>query len=74
MSDIKRDMSKELSYHQAGVGGEDGCSLQIVGDVSFNAPEDIRKWEQEHIYNAVKIRLGKVGCVSKALALCKAAR
>jgi enolase len=62
----------ELAYNIAGVGGEVGCALQIVADRGIAKPEQIASLAQEMVFNAVKIRLRKVGSISAAMAIGRA--
>ena len=62
----------EMAYNVGGVGGEVGCILQIIADRGFAKPEQVASLAQEMIFNAVKIRLRKVGSISAAMAIAKA--
>lgn len=73
ISDIEHEMSDALSYNFKGVGGEEGCKLQIICDGSCLTPTDITEIDVDKVFNAVKIRLDKFTTVSKAVEMCKAA-
>lgn len=45
------------SYTLKGIGGEEGCFLQIVADRACIHSEDIRQYAQEAVYNAVNVTL-----------------
>ena len=62
----------DLAYNVGGVGGEVGCILQIVADRGIAKPEQIAALAEEMVFNAVKVRLRKVGSVSAAMAIGKA--
>jgi hypothetical protein len=49
--------SLDHSYTLGGVGGEEGCCLQIVADKACLQTEDIRKYAQEAVYNAINVGL-----------------
>ena len=66
-----------LVYAKGGVGGQDGCLLQVVLDAAAVAPEDVKALAvkgSDKSLNAVKVRLDKVKSVGKAMAICKAVR
>lgn len=62
----------QMAYNMAGVGGEVGCALQIVADRGFAKPEQIANLAQEMVFNAVKLRLRKIGSISAAMAIGRA--
>jgi len=74
IADIEHQMSDTLSYNFKGVGGEEGCKLQVICDGSCREPADIAELDVDKVYNAVKINLGKCATVTKAAELCKAAQ
>ena len=43
------------SYTLGGVGGEEGCCLQIVADNACTQSEEIRNTAQEAVYNALNV-------------------
>mmetsp|Transcript_19734 Transcript_19734/g.19065 ORF Transcript_19734/g.19065 Transcript_19734/m.19065 type:complete len:529 (+) Transcript_19734:216-1802(+) len=64
-----------LEYSQAGVGGLEGCRIQIVSDAGLTTPFDIRNlMEAKSAVNAVKLRLDKVKTVTSVLNMCKSIR
>ncbi len=72
---IKEESSDKNSYAVKGVGGDATCNVQVVVDVSNNCltVDDVVRLDNDKVFNAIKIRLGKIGYVSKAIELCKAA-
>lgn len=72
---MKRDpASTTLQYCKNGIGGDDGCALQVVADGGCTDASFIVNYESEMVYNTVKISLQKVGTISQAISLCEAAR
>ena len=73
--DIENDIPACLTYaFQDGIGGDSSCQLQIVADQLIRTAEDVSLYEQESIFDTVKVNLFKTGSVYKALQLCKAAK
>ena len=74
---IERESSEELSYQLKGVGGEDGCRLQVVADGLVGSGEwDLEKLDalRASSVNTLKLRLSGFRTVSRALDACKAAK
>lgn len=61
------------SYTLKGVGGDESCNLQISADKSSTQSEDLRKYANEAVYNAINIRFDKIGSIMKAIDICKTA-
>ncbi len=85
VGDLKREFAQErLPYAARGVGGDEGCMLQVVLDAAVCSMEELRAIAEADgggggedsagVWNAIKIRLGKGGTVSKALEVARAAR
>ena len=74
ISDIKKEMSEDLAYNIKGVGGDSNCILQIIADKICKSAEDVEQLDGSRIYNAVKVRMDKVGSVTNAIKLVKTAR
>ena len=73
--DIENDIPACLTYaFQDGIGGDSACQLQIVADQLVSTSEDVTLYEQESIFDTVKVNLFKTGSVYKALQLCKSAK
>ena len=75
VSTIKEESSDKNAYAVKGVGGDTSCNIQIVVDVNNSCltVDDIVRLDNDKVFNAIKVRLGKIGYVSKAIELCKAA-
>jgi len=72
---LKADGStRELNYSMGGVGGDDSCHIQIIADTACKNPEEMRMLANEAVFDAIKIRLEKVGSISNAIEMCKTAR
>lgn len=65
---------RELGYNRSGVGGEEGCPLQVVADCACQSIDDLRVLAGEAVFNAIKIRLEMVPSLGMAIDICKAAR
>lgn len=57
-----------------GVGGDQGCHMQIVMDAQLLTSENVSQWESEMIFDAAKINLLKFGNITRAMQMCKVAR
>lgn len=71
---IKEEGADELKYNTLGIGGDETCYLQVVADSACKNAEEIKVLADENVFNAVKIRFDKVGTISDAMAMVKAAR
>lgn len=74
MAVIREERAEELRYNTVGIGGEEGCALQVVADSACKSAEEIKILADENVFNAVKIRFDKVSTISAAIAMVKAAR
>eukprot|EP01036_Dinobryon_divergens_P035564 gene35564-46123_t len=63
-----------LAYCVGGVGGQEGCPLQIVACNDCLCPSDIKTLSQHAVFNTVRIGLARAGTVGCAIALCREAR
>lgn len=74
MALIKEENAEELRYNVFGVGGDETCFLQVVADVACKNADEIKILADENVFNAVKIRFDKIGTITGAIAMVKAAR
>merc|ERR1712167_540262 len=74
MTSIKEENGEELKYNANGIGGDETCSLQVVADGACKNADEIKVLADENVFNAVKIRFDKVGTISGAIYMVKAAR
>jgi len=74
IADIKKEMSEDLEYNIKGVGGDSNCVIQIVADNICKSAEDVEHLDGNRIYNAVKVRMDKIGSVTDAIKLVKTAK
>ena len=66
--------SNELQYAVSGVGGDRGCAIQLIADFSCSTVEQLIKWDEDDVFNSLKVRLRPYRTVSSAIAICKAAK
>lgn len=75
---IQREHSDKMGYAQRGVGGEEGCYLQIIADRDCSTADDVavlRARDRDDLsINTVKVRLQKSRTISQTIELCAAAR
>ena len=59
---------------QDGIGDDTSCHLQTIADIVVATQDDISKYDEEALFDTVKLNLYKIGSVYKALQLCKLAK
>ena len=50
------------SYTLHGIGGEEGCNVQIIADQAFTQGEEIRQFANEAVYNAINVSFKLFEC------------
>lgn len=74
MNDVKGNKeSTQFSYALSGIGRDTGCSMQLVADAACTTPEELTVWQEEAVFNSLKVRLMTYRTVSGAISICKAA-
>ena len=68
---IARDGGKSHKVSAAGVGGTEGCAVQVVADAELVNAEQLSSLQG---FNAVKLRLDKFRCVTQLISTAVAAR
>ena len=77
LNKIMKERIASHSYALSGVGGTEGCLLQIVKDEGITGLKDVQSLLQsnnENPVNAIKIRLEKLSTVSEAINMTKLIR
>eukprot|EP01035_Chromulina_nebulosa_P028378 gene28378-37457_t len=75
VQDIKLTRADKLKYSMGGVGGDVLVPMQVLMDASrLQAMEDMEALSIETPYNAVKVRLANMPCVSHAIQSIKKAK
>ena len=71
LNTIAKDGGKSHKLSLAGIGGSEGCGLQVIADAEIVNAEQLSKLQG---HNAIKLRLDKFRCVTQLISLANAAR
>jgi len=63
-----------FQYAFSGIGRDEYCQVQLVADLACTTPADLKSWNEESIFNTIKIRLRSYKTVSNAMTMARAAR
>ncbi|KAH8056886.1 phosphopyruvate hydratase [Aureococcus anophagefferens] len=73
-TDVDGENPDDMILRLAPLGGDDACTLQLVGDVVCENTDDIDKYDEQKTINTLCLTLSKGKTVSGAIDLVKAAR
>ena len=71
LNTIAKDGAKSHKLSIAGVGGTEGCGIQVIADAEIVSADQLSALQG---HNAIKLRLDKFQCITQLIALANAAR